>query len=230
MQELARLSLLIGEENVKLLANKTVLVLGLGGVGGYVVEALVRSGIGHIYLVDYDIIDITNMNRQMIALQSNIGKYKTEVWKERIKNILPTCKVTIKNEKIAEENIALLFQENIDYVIDACDTINTKFALIYECMYHNIPLITCLGTGKRMDPSKLEITDLRKTENDPLARILRKKVKEKKITSKIPVVWSREIPKKTKEKEIASSIFVPASAGILAASYVIKQLLGGKQE
>ncbi len=228
MRELSRLSLLIGKENIEKLSKKTVLVLGLGGVGGYVVEALARSGIGHLYIVDYDTIDITNVNRQLIALQTTIGKKKAEAWQHRIKEILPTCQVTVIQEKIEEENISILFQEPIDFVVDACDTLNTKFALIQYCFSNQIPLITCLGTGKRMDPSQLEITELKKTSNDPMARILRKKVKEANISAKIPVVWSREIPKKIEERTIASSIFVPASAGILIASYVVKKLLEGE--
>lgn len=228
MQELSRLSLMIGEQNIEKLSKKSVLVLGLGGVGGYALEALARSGIGHLYIADYDTIDITNINRQLIALQTTIGKSKTEVWRHRIKEILPTCQVTVIEKKITEENLSILFQNPIDYVVDACDTVSTKFALLQYCFSNHIPLVACLGTGKRMDPSKLEITELKKTNHDPIARILRKRVKEANISGKIPVIWSREIPKKIEEKTIASSIFVPASAGILAASYVVKNLLEGK--
>lgn len=227
MNELSRFSLLVGEKKANALSQKKVLVLGLGGVGGYVVEALVRSGVGHLYLVDYDTVDITNINRQLIALQPTIGMKKVEAWYKRAKQILPTCKVTIINEKITEDNLSILFQEPIDFVIDACDTIMTKFALIRYCLNQKIPFITCLGTGKRLDPSQLEITRLEKTEYDPLAKILRKMVREKNIKGIIPVVWSKETPKKIDSNVIASSIFVPASAGILAASYVVKQMLEG---
>lgn len=225
MQELLRLSSLIGEKNIDKLSQKCILILGLGGVGGYAAESLVRSGIGNVILVDSDQIDITNINRQIVALHSNLGKYKVEVWKNRIEDILPTCKVTPIKRYITKENISSIFETKIDYVIDACDTIATKLALIQYCLYHKIPFITCLGTGKRLDPSQLQITELMKTEQDPLARILRKKVREQGIKHKIPVLYSKESPKKVDKPWIASSIFVPSSAGILIASYVFRKLL-----
>ncbi len=228
MESLARLSLLIGEEQIKTLSKTCVLVLGLGGVGGYVVEALARSGIGHLIIVDYDKIDITNFNRQIIALKSTIGKSKVELWKQRILEIRNTCKVTTIEDKITEENLEELFQHEIHFVVDACDTITTKFALIKYCLNQKIPFILCLGTGKRMDPTMLEITELSKTNYDPLARILRKKVKEEQIKEKIPVVYSKEIPKKIDSNIIASSIFVPSSAGILCASYVVDHIINKK--
>lgn len=228
MQELSRVSLLIGEENIEKLNQKCILILGLGGVGGYVAEALARSGIGNLILVDSDSIDITNINRQIIALHSTLGKAKVEVWKSRIEDILPTCKVTAIKRDMTEENISSIFETKIDYVIDACDTVATKLALIQYCLDHQIPFITCLGTGKRMDPSQLQVTDLMKTEQDPLAKIIRKKIKEKGIKQKIPVLYSKEPPKKVDGPRIASSIFVPSSAGILIASYVFRKLLEDK--
>lgn len=228
MEELSRLSLLIGENQIKKVKEKCVLILGAGGVGGYVIESLVRSGVGKIIIADYDTIDKTNINRQIIALQSNIGKSKVEVFQKRIADILPTCQVIPIEKKITEENIASIFEEKIDFAVDACDTISTKLAFIKYCLEHKILFLTVLGTGKRMDPWKLEITELSKTSNDPLARILRKKVKEANIKEKIKVVYSSELPKKIDSKVIASSIFVPSSAGILAASYVIQKLLEGE--
>lgn len=228
MQELSRFSLLIGEEQEKLLKEKTVLVLGLGGVGGHVVEALCRSGVGRLILIDQDIVDITNINRQIIALHSTIGRPKVEVWEERIRDILPSCRVITIKKRITEENIASIFQESVDFAIDACDSVSTKFSFLSYCIEHHIPHLTCLGTGKRMDPSKLMITDLKKTENDPLARILRKLVRDQKIKEKIPVVYSTELPKKIEGTTIASSAFVPSCAGILAASYAVRYLLEGE--
>lgn len=230
MQELARLELLIGKENVQKLKDKTILILGLGGVGGYALEMLARSGIGNFILVDQDIIDNTNINRQIIALQSTIGKAKVDVWRKRILDILPTTNITTIKERITEENIHTIFNNQIDYAIDACDTVTTKFAFLKYCIQNHIPFITSLGTGKRLDPSKLVITELSKTEYDPIAKILRKKVKDENIKIKIPVVFSTEIPKKINGNIIASSAFVPSSAGILIANYVFKKLLEENQK
>lgn len=227
MEELSRLKLLIGVEKVEQLKNKTVLILGLGGVGGYVAEALARSGVGHLILVDYDMIDITNLNRQIIASKSNVGKSKVTAWKERIDNISNT-KTTIIEMRITQENITSLFQGSVDYAIDACDAVTIKFEFIKYCLKENIPFVTCLGTGKRLDASKVEITELMKTEYDPIAKVLRKKVREENIRQKIPVIYSKEVPKKIEGNVIASSIFVPSCAGILAANLAFQTLLEGE--
>lgn len=228
MEELSRLALLIGNENVIKLTHKRVLVLGLGGVGGYVVEALCRSGIGSLVIADQDVVSISNLNRQLIALQSTIGKSKVAAWKERISDIIPSCQVTGIEQRITAENIEILFQKPIDFAIDACDTVTTKLAFLKYCICNHIPFVTCLGTGKRMDPTKIVITELGKTQNDPLAKVLRKLVKEEGIKEKIPVVYSTEIPIKIEGTTIGSSIFVPSCAGMTAASYAIKQLLEGE--
>lgn len=219
-----RLELLLGKENLEILKNKKVLIIGLGGVGGYVVESLVRSGIENITLVDYDKVDITNINRQIIALNSNIGKYKTELFKERILDINPNCKVTIKNLFLKEENIEEII-DDFDFVIDACDTVNTKKAIIKICIKKNIKFISSMGTGNKIDPNKLEIVDIRKTSYDPLAKIIRKFIREEHINEKIMVLTSSEQPIKSNISTIPSAIFVPASAGLLIGSYVIKELL-----
>lgn len=219
-----RLELLLGKENLEILKNKKVLIIGLGGVGGYVVESLVRSGIENITLVDYDKVDITNINRQIIALNSNIGKYKTELFKERILDINPNCKVTIKNIFLTEENIEEII-DDFDFVIDACDTVNTKKAIIKICIKKNIKFISSMGTGNKIDPNKLEIVDIRKTSYDPLAKIIRKFIREEHINEKIMVLTSSEQPIKSNISIIPSAIFVPASAGLLIGSYVIKELL-----
>lgn len=219
-----RLELLLGKENLEILKNKKVLIIGLGGVGGYVVESLVRSGIENITLVDYDKVDITNINRQIIALNSNIGKFKTELFKERILDINPNCKVTIKNIFLTEENIEEII-DDFDFVIDACDTVNTKKAIIKICIKKNIKFISSMGTGNKIDPNKLEIVDIRKTSYDPLAKIIRKFIREEHINEKIMVLTSSEQPIKSNISTIPSAIFVPASAGLLIGSYVIKELL-----
>lgn len=220
-----RLDLLIGKENRLNLSSKTVIVIGVGGVGGYVVESLARSGIGHIVLFDYDVVDITNKNRQLIALNSTIGKKKVEVLKSRILDINENCQVDIFDTFLTPDNLSLLNQFHIDYLVDACDTITTKKALITKCLYDNIPFITSMGTGKRLDPSKLEITTLDKTNYDPIAKILRKYAKDNRIKTKIKVLFSSEQPQKINSTTVASSSFVPASAGLLIGSYIIRELI-----
>ncbi len=219
-----RLDLLIGQENRKILHQKCILVLGVGGVGSSAVEHLVRNSIGKIILVDYDKVDITNLNRQIMTLHSNIGKYKVDVVEQRIKEISPQCQVEKKYEKITTDNIDLLFDEKIDFIIDACDTVSVKKELIRKSIQYQIPLISSMGTGNKLDPRKLEITDIKKTSYDPIAKIIRKMVREEKIKEKIMVISSKEKPMKI-EKKIASWSFVPNTAGMLASYYVIEQLL-----
>lgn len=223
----SRLELLIGEEAVASFSCKTVLILGLGGVGGYVAEALARSGIGKLILVDADVIDITNINRQLIALGSTVGKKKVELWKQRIYDINPSCEVLTIDSFITPENGEVLFNHSIDFFVDACDTVATKKYVLKKCLALKIPFLSCMGTAKRMDPSKLQIADLKKTYNDPLARILRKFVKDEGITGKIPVLFSTEVAMPI--KELGSTAFVPSSAGLLIASYVVRSLLAKEQ-
>ena len=220
-----RFSRLIGEESFLNLSSKCVLVLGVGGVGGYVVEAVVRSGIGKIILVDYDCVEPSNINRQIIALHSTIGRKKVDVLEERIKDINPNCEVIKMDSFINQENISSLFSCNIDFFIDCCDTTTTKKQVILECLKRKIPFLSCMGTGNKMDPSKLEICDIRKTVNDPLARMIRKFVKDEKIKEKIMVLSSSELPVKTGKRTPYSTSFVPSSAGLLIASYVVKTFL-----
>lgn len=223
MKELTRLSYLIGDGTDKL-SHKTVLVLGLGGVGGYVVEALVRSGVGHIILVDYDQVDITNINRQLIALQDTVGMNKTDVWKSRIQKILPSCKVTKIQEKITNDNIDMLFDYSIDFIVDACDTITVKCLLIKGCLENHIPFISSMGTANKLDPTKLEIIDIRKTSYDPIAKIIRNYVKKERLRGKVPVVCSKESPMKL-EGKLGTIVTVPAVCGFLLAHYTLNQLL-----
>lgn len=219
----SRLEQLLGKDNLKVLSNKTILVLGIGGVGGYVVESLVRSGIKNIIIVDNDIVDETNINRQIIALDSTIGKKKVDVLKNRIKDINKDCKVITIDKFITPDNINILFEYNIDYLVDACDHTDTKKALIKECLKRKVKFISSMATAKKTDPSKLKITDIRKTYNDPLAKIIRKYIKDEKINKKIDVLTSTEVSKKT--EGLGSCMYVPASAGILIASYIIKKII-----
>ena len=227
--EFARLELML-KEKTEILQNKTILIIGLGGVGGYVVESLARLGINKLVLVDGDIVDITNINRQIIALHSTIGKSKVELFKERIMDINPHCFVNVINKFITREEVNDLITNDIDYVVDACDTTEVKKEIIRVCSKKNINFITCMGTGNKMDPTKLEITDIRKTEYDPLAKIIRKMVRDEKITCKVPVVCSKEIPIKNDTKIIASISFVPSVAGLLCTSYIVNNIVGDIHE
>ena len=222
-----RLEYLIGEDNVKSLADKCVLVIGLGGVGGYSVESLVRSGIGHLIIVDGDVVVETNLNRQIIATSSVIGKSKVDLFNSRIKDINPDCVVTQINKFIDKDNIDELFCYDIDYLVDACDSLDTKFLIIKNCLEKNIPFISSMGTGNRMDPSKFSITTLDKTMNYPVAKIIRKRVRDEHIKGKIKVLCSSEVPKKLGNK-IGSNSFVPPSAGLLITSYVINDFINKK--
>ena len=221
-----RLSRIIGDYKVLQLTEKTVLVLGVGGVGGYVCEALARSGIGKLIIVDFDLVDETNINRQIIAVDSTIGLKKVDVLEKRIKDINSGCEVIKIDKFIDKDNLFELFNYDIDYFVDACDTMTVKKMVITECIKRKIKFISSMGTGNKLDPSKLEIVDIRKTINDPLAKVIRKFVKDEKINSKVMVLSSSELPIKTGERTPGSTAFVPASAGLLIASYVVRQFIG----
>ena len=226
---LDRLELLVGETNINKIQNTNVLLIGIGGVGGYTLESLIRSGIEHITIVDYDTIDITNLNRQIISLTNNIGKYKVDEFKKRIENINPNCKINTIKEKINNDNFDILHINDYDYVIDACDSINVKCEIIRRCLKNNIKFISCMGTGYKLDPTALEIIDIRKTSYDKIAKIIRKMVKDEKLKGKIMTVCSKEQIKRT-SKTIASNSFVPATAGLLLTSYVINDIIGDINE
>ena len=225
MLRFSRLEKIIGTEKLEKLNEKSVLILGCGGVGGYVVEALARSNIGTIIIVDFDTIDEKNINRQITALDSTIGKKKVDVLEERIKSINNKCKIIKIDKFIDINNLELLFNYKIDFFVDACDTISTKKEVIKFCLKKEIDFITSMGTGNKLDPSKLEITDIRKTINDPLARILRKFIKEEKIKNKITVLTSKELPIKTGERTPGSTAFVPSVGGLLIASYIVNRFI-----
>ena len=222
MSEFSRVSMLI---DINQLKNKTVAIVGIGGVGGYVAESLARSGVGKLILVDYDVVDETNINRQIIALHSTIGKKKVSLMEERIHDICEDTQVVSYRIMYGEENRYNIFSEKIDFLVDACDIVRSKQILITECLNRGIPFISSMGTGNRLDPSKLTVTDLAKTEGDPLARIMRKWAKDRGIRTPIPVLYSSELPIKTGTRQPGSLIFVPASAGLLIGSYIVRYFL-----
>lgn len=227
MEQLKRFELLIGSKNIEKINNTKVLVLGLGGVGSYALEAIVRSGVCNVVIVDYDRIDITNLNRQLMTNHNNIGLLKTKVWEERIKDINPNCNVEVVTKKLTKEDVNGLFKYNIDYVIDACDTLEVKKELILACHENKVKLISSMGTGNKFDPSRLKIMDIKKTSYDPLAKSIRKFVVDNKINYKVNVVCSDELPLKV-SNPIGSTAFVPATSGLLCASFVINDIIKEK--
>lgn len=224
-----RLELML-KEKLELVQNKTILVIGLGGVGGYTVESLARLGIKKLIIVDGDVVDITNINRQIIALHSTIGKSKVEVFKDRIYDINPNCEVIDIYKFITPAEVNDLITNEIDYVVDACDTVEVKKEIIRVCNRKNVSFISCMGTGNKLNPSKLEIIDIRKTEYDPLAKVIRKMVRDENIKCKVPVVCSKEIPIKHEGNTIASCSFVPSVAGLLCTSYIVNDIVGDLHE
>lgn len=228
-----RVEMLIGSENLLTLKNAHILLFGVGGVGSYVAESLVRSGIGSITMVDYDTIDITNINRQIMATEEVVGLYKVEVMKARLKSINSECKIESISEKYTAENWELFFNKKYDYVVDAIDMVTSKLHIIEKCKELDIPIISSMGTANKMDISKLKITDINKTHTCPLARVIRKELKNRDI-KKLKVVFSEEEPIKPiplESSEIVNKIingtfmFVPAAAGLMISAEVIKDLL-----
>ena len=208
-------------EDINKLKDKVILVLGIGGVGSYTVETLIRNPIKKIIIVDSDIIDITNLNRQLFTNQNNIDLKKVDELEKRIKSINPYIEIKKIDKFIDENNINLLFEEKVDYIVDACDSLKTKECLIKECLKRKIKFISSMGTAKKLDPTKLEITELSKTSYDPIAKKLRKTFKN----SKVIVICSTEKPKEI--KKLGSISFVPSVAGILITSYIINDILKG---
>lgn len=227
MDQFERLKLLVGNK-IDDIHSKNVLIIGLGGVGSYATEALVRSGIENFTIVDSDTISISNLNRQLMTYKDNIGKYKTDEIEKRIISINSKCNVKKVSSFITLDNINNLFEDKYDYVVDACDTITVKLELIRICKNKNIKLISSMGTGNKMDPTRLKIIDIRKTNYDPIAKIIRKMVRNERIKGKIMVVCSDERPYVKVNKDIPSNSFVPATAGLLCASFIINDIVGDK--
>ena len=218
-----RIENLIGEEKLELLKNATVLVVGLGGVGGSCVESLARSGVGNLIIVDFDVIEYSNVNRQVISFNDNVGQKKVTETEKLIKRINSDCNVVLYDSFLDDSNIDDIISSKIDFVVDACDSVKTKQAIIKKCLDKKIKFISCMGTGNKLSPGELEITDIRKTQNDPLARVMRKWVKDSNINAKIPVVSSMEVP--LKRDKVLSMCFVPNVAGIMLASYVVRNII-----
>lgn len=234
VNEFSRTELLIGEENIQKLKASTVMVLGVGGVGSHCIEALARSEVGRLILVDNDTVSLTNINRQSIAFHSTIGKYKTQVMKLRIQDICPQTEVVTHEMFVLPENVDILFQEKPDYIIDAIDTVTAKLVLVEKAKEHNIPIISCMGTGNKLHAELFEITDISKTSVCPLCKVMRKELKTRGITH-LKVLYSKEKPvdisgrdsgeDKGQRRSIPGSVsFVPPVAGILIAGEVIRDL------
>ncbi|MCX5773540.1 MAG: tRNA threonylcarbamoyladenosine dehydratase [Fusobacteria bacterium] len=224
---LFRTELLLGSENLSKIKASRVIVFGVGGVGGYAIEAIARCGVRKLTLVDFDTVDITNLNRQIIALTDTVGRYKTEVMKERILAISPEIEVEIFSEMLTAENISKFDIKKYDMVIDAIDMFDSKMALIEYSSKMGIKIISAMGAGNRIHPEKLEITDIYKTFNCPLARKVRLECKKRRI-KRLEVVFSTENPvveKANRQVGIPSISFVPAAAGLLMASRVIQKII-----
>ncbi len=219
-----RIISMIGESTFEKIKNLRVLLIGLGGVGGYVCESLVRSGVNHITIIDYDRVDITNMNRQIIALTSTIGMKKTELIKKRCLDINPNIDITVVDKKIMPNDIESLSLKNYDFVVDAIDDVDVKVFLIKYSIENDVKLISSMGTAKKINPEKLCICSLDKTSYDPLAKKIRYLLRGIN-TKKVIVLSSREEALKSDNGELGSMIFVPASAGILIANYIIKSVI-----
>lgn len=223
-----RTGLLIGEEGLKRLSECRVAVFGIGGVGGYVTEALARCGVGELTLVDRDVVSISNLNRQIIALESTVGRMKTRVMKERIEEINPNLNVHTREVFFLPENSHTFAFDTYDYVVDAVDTVTAKIEIIMKCQEAGVPVISSMGTGNKMDPSKLQIADIYKTRVCPLAKVMRKELKQRRVKH-LKVVYSTEEPV-VKLRTPGSMSFVPGSAGLLIASAVVRDLLESKEK
>ncbi len=232
-ERFSRTERLFGAEGMARLRASRVAVFGVGGVGSYIAEGLARSGVGHIDLIDSDDVDITNLNRQIEALEDTVGKSKAQAMKQRILLINPECEVTVHECFFLPENSAQFDFTQYDYVADAVDTVTAKIELVMKCRREGTPIISSMGTGNKLCPAMLEVSDIYKTSVCPLARVMRQELKKRGV-KKLKVVYSKEEPIKaiasTEENEHrrnipASAVFVPASAGLLIASEIIKDIL-----
>lgn len=224
-----RTKMLLGEQQLNALKEKRVLVFGVGGVGGFVIEALGRVGIGNLTIVDYDTIDVTNINRQIIALHSTVGRLKTEVMKERLQDMNPEIEVEAISKKLTKETIGEFRIESYDYIVDAIDDVQGKLLLITRAKSGGIPIISSMGTGNKFDPSQFKIVDIKKTHTCPLAKVIRKEVSKRGIKN-LKVLFSPEIPHREEPAELgnqapASISFVPATAGLMIASEVVRDFI-----
>ncbi len=233
MTQFKRTQMLFGENSIEKLAASRVAVFGIGGVGGHVVEALVRSGVGTVDVIDNDVVHNSNLNRQIIALHSTVGQPKTDVLKKRMEDINPNVKI-ISHNCFFTPDVASQFDFGAyDYVADCIDTVTGKIELVMRCNEVNTPIISSMGTGNKLNPADLEISDIYKTSVCPLARVMRNELKKRKV-KKLKVVYSKEIPiipdeiledKESKKRIVGSNAFVPATAGLIIASEIIKDII-----
>ena len=244
-QTFARFSMMVGEDGIEKLRNSRVIVFGVGGVGSYTVEALARSGVGHITMVDFDEISESNINRQLHSLRSTIGKSKIDVMKDRILDINPDCKVELVKRLVYDDVDEVLGNNKYDFVVDAIDVIGSKINLIEYCVKNEINIISSMGFGNKMHPEMIEIAKIKNTSVCPMARTIRSILKKKGITN-VPVAFSKEIPVQPNKSELfkeemptefrennkiprkttpGSNSFVPGTAGLVLASYVVRKLL-----
>lgn len=228
MNQFARTELLVGAEGIEKLKNARVAVFGIGGVGGYVVEALARSGVGTLDLIDNDRVSLTNLNRQIIATHSTIGEYKVDVAKRRVLDIFPMAVVYTYRTFFLPETASEFDFAAYDYVVDAIDTVTGKIQLVMEADRANTPVISCMGAGNKMDPTAFAVADIYQTSVCPLAKVMRRELKNRGIR-KLKVVYSREVPV-TKTQPPGSNAFVPSTAGLIMAGEVVKDLLADRRE
>lgn len=237
VHEFSRTKLLIGEEGLAKLRQAAVLVFGVGGVGSHCIEALARCGVGKLILVDHDTVSLTNVNRQSIAYHSTIGQYKTRVMKEKIADISPDTEVVTYETFVLPENVEEIFEEHLDYIIDAIDTVTAKLAIIQKAEERKIPMISCMGTGNKLHGELFEITDISKTSVCPLCKVMRRELKARGIRH-LKVLYSKEKPscvsacdteeEKGRRRSVPGSIaFVPPVAGLLIAGETVRDLIGG---
>ncbi len=231
-ETLSRTALLLGEEAIQRLASSRVAVFGIGGVGGHTADALARSGIGTLDLFDNDVVSLSNINRQLVALHSTVGRFKTEVMAERIRDICPNVKVNEHRCFFLPENADEYDFSQYDYVVDAVDTVSAKIAIVEKARAADVPIISCMGTGNKLDPSKLCLTDLANTSGCPLARIMRRELRARGIEH-LPVVYSTESVQahrmpttetKGTHPVPGSTAFVPSVAGLMMAAEVVRSL------
>lgn len=231
LKQFLRTELLLGKEAMVKLQNSKVAIFGAGGVGSYVVEALARSGVGHLILVDFDTICESNINRQIEALYSTLGRVKIEVLKERILDINPQAKVELYQEFINDDNIDSIIDKECSYLVDAIDNVPGKLAIIEKALQLERPVISAMGTGNKLDPSKLLVADISETKGCPLARVVRRELKKRGIYKGVKVVYSSEppIPVPASDEEnkriIGSVSFVPSVAGLMIAAQVVRELV-----
>ncbi len=236
VHEFSRTELLIGENGLSRLRDAKVLIFGVGGVGSHCIEALARSGVGSMVLVDNDVVSVTNINRQSIAYHSTVGEYKTQVMKKRIADICPDIQVETREVFVLPDNIEEIITEDIDYIVDAIDTVTAKLAIVEVSRQKNIPLIASMGTGNKLHPELFEITDISKTSMCPLCKVMRRELKQRGIYH-LKVLYSREKPLDTGNRETGedkgqrralpgSISFTPPVAGLLIAGEVIRNITG----